>query len=824
MMLPTSSEVPHGEGEGGEEIEQKEIGEDVAAIQNSEVLPHPEAGGVEVEEEMEEIIEVDGEEIIFADEDEYVEYDAIVSLSNERNLLFDMYQPQITEQGTFLCKICLRTGKNTEYPDRNTFVAHRYKCHGSFNNNVICPITDCREVYASLYTLRRHLSQNHELPIEVHLQTFTNIGEFEKFRHLVELASGCRYMMHTKQPKYRRQVMHCAKSEHKLVLQTQKPVPSRHRLPRERMLKEGSACPSVISYRVNASNGEVHAFMQLYHVGHAPDSDVENSNADTARPMDIIFPLKPSFLADHPMQYVQIDVHEMPTAVYGSKIYEYFLIVTCLKSKFIWAKPLFDCTRTHIGMILNSIFNEYGIPEGFSTTFHPTYIRDAMKSLESVYAIEIREVWNEPIPYIHLERWALDVAEHDMQTRNRWVEQLQFVVMEYNQRSIREQPETPFERMFNRKAPNLYHNGQREDHLAQKLRGYHIELRREIEGMEEDLGVTFAPGQKVFLRKGITKPRRGNNTQFYFGYISDYDPHNQYYPYKVHYSSTDSPWPSERNLYAWVSVFDLLPTIHGISEMSANEKRESIASYLCSCPGIASNKLFDMSAVGKPARKASHCLLFRNLLCTNMMSKYCCKHVASEPCKFHSMYPENEESYTKMDQVLQNYLQTKELEKHTNKMQDAEPIRRMVQEEIDRMHMDGEDFDILDEDDYGPPVLERGDSGEVEQPEEVVEEVAEDVPEDAPEIEAAGTSEHVDIEGVEEPDEAQEDVGFQYEDVKPEAEEDDEPGTSSKRGRTSDATKSPEPRKRQKTSESSERRASGRRSVRPKNLEDYVVE
>ncbi|KAF1762732.1 hypothetical protein GCK72_010994 [Caenorhabditis remanei] len=812
---PNSAQIPNPEEDQAEELEEIIV-----------------VSGEEMQANGEEMQVVDQEEIIFAEDGEYIEYDAIVSVSSERNLLYDMYQPQATVNGTFVCKICLRTGKNTEYPDRASFVAHRYKCHGSFNNNVICPIADCREVYASLYTLRRHLSQQHELPIEIHLQTFTNIGEFEKFRHLIELASGCRYMMHTKQPKYRRQVMHCSKSEHKLVLQTQK-----HRLPRERMLKEGSACPSVISYRVNASNGEVHAFMQLYHVGHAPDSDAEHSNADAARPMDVVFPLKPSFWADRPMQFVQIDVHEMPPAVYGSKVYESILIVMCLKSKFMWAKPLYECTRTAIGRLLNTIFNEYGVPEGFSTTFHPTYIRDTMKSLESVYAIDIREVWNEPPAYSLLERWVLELAEMDLLTRNRWVEQLQFVVMEYNQRPIPERLETPFERMFRRKAPNLYHNGQQQDMMTAKFRRYHEELRREDEGMEENLSATFEPGQKVFLRKGITKPRRGNNTQFYFGIIGEHDPSNQYYPYKVHYSSTDSPWPTERNMFAWVSVFDLLPTIHGISEMTNMEKEESIASYMCSCPGIESNKNFDMSAVGKPARAASHCLLFRNLLCSNHMSRYCCKTLATGPCRYHSLYPENDESYAKMDAVLTAFLaQSKDIEKRELRrdktMEDPGPIRRLVQAEIDRMRLNGEDFDVIDEEEFAPPEMEE--HHQMRSHEDV-----------------QGSTEQIDIEGIEEEEilepttslehrEAS-DVAFEYEDPK----EDGQPGPSEsqsplKRNRE----KSPEEsQKRKKVSDDSEeflpsesssipsittspssRRASARRTIRPKNLEDYIVE
>ncbi|EGT47893.1 hypothetical protein CAEBREN_17511 [Caenorhabditis brenneri] len=810
----------------------------VTGIQNMEEHPDElEEIVVVSDDQMQDLAQeliVDGEEIIFADEEEEfdVQYDTVVSLSNEKNLLFSMYQPEPTENGTFVCKICLRTGKNTEYPDRPSFVAHRYKCHGSFNNNVICPVQDCRQVYASLYSLRRHLGQEHDLPIEIHLQTFTNIGEFEKFRHLIELASGCRYMMHTKQPKYRRQVMHCAKSEHKLVLQTQK-----HRLPREKMQKEGAACPSVISYRVNAANGEVNAFMQLFHVGHAPDSDAVHSNADTARPMDVVFPLKPACWAAHAMQYVQIDVHEMPPAVYGTKIYESILIVTCLKTKFMWARPLHECTRTAIGRILNSIFNEYGVPEGFSTVYHPTYIRDTMKSLESVYSVEIREVWNEPPPYVHLERWILELSETELRTRNRWVEQLQFVIMEYNQKHIPEREETPFERMFNRKAPNLYHNGNQHDMIAAKCGRYHSELRREDEGMDESLQTVFVPGQKVFLRKGITKPRRGNNTQFYFGIIGEHDTTNQFYPFKVHYSSNDSPWPTERNMYAWVSVFDLLPTIHGISEMTDHEKQASIASYLCCCSGVESNKNFDMSAVGKPAREASQCLLFRNLLCSNNMSRYCCKTMSTEPCRFHAMYPEHDESYAKMDSVLSMFLkENKDIENRVQKeLEDPEPMRRMMDDEINRRQHEGEEEIDRDDDELLPPRLERIEALHGE-PLETHQEI--------PNTQTTPTetvSDHIDVETIddevlqprapiEEKDVVQPE--FEYCESNP-----DEPSTSTpskrmkrkrspaeveKRSKRSSITEELSPPSTTSVPSSAVRRASARKTIRPKILDDYV--
>ncbi|CAI2349056.1 unnamed protein product [Caenorhabditis sp. 36 PRJEB53466] len=818
-MLPTTSQQPQ-EPQEHEEIAQpqpenrNEAGtseEPVEIIATEEIVG--EEGQIFQEHlQSDQIAVVDGEEIIFAEED-YV-YDTVVSVSNERNYLFDMYQPHESEHGTFLCKICMRTGKQTEYPDRQTFVAHRYKCHGSFNNNVICPIPECREVYASLYTLRRHLSQQHDLPLEIHQQSFANIGEFEKFRHLVEVTSGCRYMMHTKQPKYRRQVMHCAKSEHKLVLQTQK-----HRLPRERMAKEGSACPSVISYRVNPYNGEVNTFMQLLHVGHAPDhaADVAG-NANSARPLDIVFPQKPPCFAANPMQYVQIDVHEMPTAVYGNKMYECILVVTCLKSRFMWARPMLECTRTAIGRILNSIFNEFGVPEGFSTTYSPTYIRDTMKALESVYAVEIREIWSEPPPYASLEHWAIEMAEQELGTRNRWVEQMQFVVMEYNQKSIPERPETPFQRMFNRRPPNLYSNGDANvpDALASKVRRHHLELRREDGHVTSMLNTCFNPGDKVFLRKGITKPRRGNNTQFYFGVVGERDLSNQYYPYKVHFSSTDSPWPTDRNMFVWVSVFDLLPTTHEVREMALEDRQETIANLLCTCSG-ETTKDFDLSAFGELARKTSKCVLYRNLHCTNQMSRLCCKVEANQRCRFHELYPENDESYTKMEAAMMSFKhQNKRIIEKVSKEMENHATRGLQGEDISFGDEEDEDVDI--EDDH-PPILEPQAIQQIMRPAIDEEEQLEPSEPLAP---AVKTPEPIECEEVDEQLLETQPI-FRYED--PEEHPSKQQSSPRKSRKKKEEGDEAEPKRRKMTSEepsASDRRTSGRRTIRPKNLDDYV--
>ncbi|VDL78323.1 unnamed protein product [Nippostrongylus brasiliensis] len=111
--------------------------------------------------------------------------------------LLQLYQPLETESGSLLCKICLELGETVEFESRAAYTHHRYKVHGSYNID-------------------------HKLPLEMHFRTFSNILEFERFRHLIEVLSNCRFMMHTKQPHNRRQIMHCSRSEHKIILQSKK--------------------------------------------------------------------------------------------------------------------------------------------------------------------------------------------------------------------------------------------------------------------------------------------------------------------------------------------------------------------------------------------------------------------------------------------------------------------------------------------------------------------------------------------------------------------------------------------------------------------------
>ncbi|CAB3402971.1 unnamed protein product [Caenorhabditis bovis] len=600
-----------------------------------------------------EIGSVDGEEVVFGQCEQYIEYDSAISLSQERNLLFELYQPEETESGTFLCKICMRTGSEVEFNDRSSFSAHRYKCHGSFNNNIMCPVSNCREVFASLAVMRKHLINQHHLPLEVHQQTFSNIGEFEKFRHLVEASSGCRFMMHTKQPKLKRQVMHCSKSEHKLVIQSNK-----HKLPRVRMEKEGACCPAHISFRIDAKSGEVHCFSQLYHIGHAP-SDPENltSTEIDMRPIEVHFPERPNFYGDRPIQFLQIDVFDMHSAIYGAAVYEHVLLISDLKTGFVWARALTECSRAIITRVLTAIFAEYGIPEGFSTTYAPTLVRDSMKAIENVFNNEIREIWNEPFSYEDFQHWLLDKADEELGSTNRWVEVLQFVVMEHNQKA---EPGTrsSFERMFKRKPPKLYEidNGDKNEKSKED-----DEKAKENEPNSEDEEPTSIPaqysaGERVFLKRNIQKPGRGNTLPFLYGYIADVDQNFPHFPYKVHYSRNESPWPSEVNIYAWVSPYDVIPTTHKLLELSENdaERRKHYEKLICVCSGESRMK-WNMESMGNMEKCPFPCPLYRNELCTNRMSRACCKAEGTLRCHYHEIYPEQEDSYTKLELALVTY-------------------------------------------------------------------------------------------------------------------------------------------------------------------------
>ncbi|KIH57337.1 hypothetical protein ANCDUO_12473, partial [Ancylostoma duodenale] len=121
-------------------------------------------------EAVEEVGELeDGREYLY-------EYDSMVHTQHDQNVIYQLYQPLETANGMFVCRICLELGETVEFDNKASYTHHRYKVHGSYN----------------------------------------------RFRHLVESICQCRFMMHTKQPHNRRQIMHCSRSEHKQILQSRR--------------------------------------------------------------------------------------------------------------------------------------------------------------------------------------------------------------------------------------------------------------------------------------------------------------------------------------------------------------------------------------------------------------------------------------------------------------------------------------------------------------------------------------------------------------------------------------------------------------------------
>lgn len=588
------------------------------------------------------IVEDNVEEVVVTEYD----YQYESPLNAQDRLFFDyFYQPEETANGSFACRICKRAGKDVEFADRAMFVAHRYRNHGTFNNTMLCPMNDCRESFASICPLRVHLKTAHDEPLEVHHKVFANAGEFEKWRHLVEASSNSRFIMVAKQPKNVRQMIHCDRSEHRMVMQTKS-----QRVPRVRMAKPGACCPAQISFQIEP-NGEVNCYYQLHHVGHADDVADTLPN-DVYKPLASYFPTKPMFYGETAMQYVQIDVHEMSPTVYGATIYDHILFVSDSKTEFMWAKALIHQDKTIIFRLLVDIFTQFGVPEGFSCTHSPALVREAMRLVKSVFQLDIREIWCDPTYYYDLEEWALVTATSDLGSSTRWVETLQFLIMEMNQKRKKGE-KTPFEKMFKRKPPNLYEEDDEE--------GREVFVDESIHYPP----IIYSPGERVYLRQQVRKVGRNESQPFVYGLIAEVDKSTPLYPYKVHYSKTDDPWPCESNVHVWASTFDVLPTTHSVREFSLDdtqsesqkakedvdemlksrkiERREILSKMYCSCSGQKSQPIENGDI--------SKCYLFRNSLCSNQMARVCCMNEGCNNCPYHSHYP-LEDSYKKIEQSI----------------------------------------------------------------------------------------------------------------------------------------------------------------------------
>uniref|UniRef100_A0A1I7WFR1 SET domain-containing protein n=1 Tax=Heterorhabditis bacteriophora TaxID=37862 RepID=A0A1I7WFR1_HETBA len=170
------------------------------------------------------------------------------------------------------------------------------------------------------------------------------------------------------------------------------------------MAKEGACCPAQISFRIDPKTGQVETFYQLVHYGHAKELDhamggVEDRNMNSeggdftpSRPIGIVFPEKPIFIGDRPMQYVQIDLIEAES-------------------------------------------------EGFSCGHSITLIRDVISALNGIFRVTIKEIFNETPDYDSFRQRLYEQSVFELHSRHRWAEMLQFTIMSMNQSGSK----SPFE-------------------------------------------------------------------------------------------------------------------------------------------------------------------------------------------------------------------------------------------------------------------------------------------------------------------------------------------------------------------------------------------
>ncbi|RCN40908.1 zinc finger, C2H2 type [Ancylostoma caninum] len=617
------------------------------------------------------------------------EYDSMVHTQHDQNIIYQLYQPLETANGMFVCRICLELGETVEFDNKASYTHHRYKVHGSYNNNHVCPVLHCREIYASMTILRKHLIVDHKMPIEMHHRVFPTIGEFERFRHLVESICQCRFMMHTKQPHNRRQIMHCSRSEHKQILQSR-----RHRLPQVRMMKEGAWCPAQISFKIDPNTGRVDAFYQLFHYGHAKEyRDEEMDNSDLilpSGPMDIVFPELPHRPADRPMQYVQIDLIPADSCVYVNTVYSHVLIMTDVKTRYMFAKPIPEVgMRQLLIRILTDIFLQFGVSEGFSCSHSVTLIRDVMNTIAGIFRVTLKEIIYDrcissclSYDYEAFLRTLYEQAAFELQSKHRWVEMVQFTTMVLNQLGRK----SPFERMFNRKPYNLPDQkvapwlvgeelslGDDEAHIDVEFDEQVEQQDENAESNEDQLRTAphqFQNGEKVYLRNFDIVPGRGNTLPYLYGYIGAIDFENSpHFPYRVHFSKSKDPWPNESSVSAWVNPYDILPITHELLLIPDEERVRASTSLLCSCGG---------GQFGTP------CPLFRSYLCANGMAKACCLN-SGKTCEYHEECADGDDTYYRMESLSKSFTENQPRSRTRRRIPHLTPANAPLLGEQDEM-------------------------------------------------------------------------------------------------------------------------------------------
>ncbi|KJH51785.1 hypothetical protein DICVIV_01976, partial [Dictyocaulus viviparus] len=134
---------------------------------------------------------------------------------------------------------------------------------------------------------------------------------------------------------------------------------------------------------------------------------------------------------------------------------------------------------------------------------------------------------------------------------------------------------------------------------------------------------------------------RGNTLPYLYGYISETDWKNSpHFPYRVHFSKSKHPWPSEESEYIWASSYDVLPTTHDLLLISEEERIRVASTLLCSCGG---------GEYGIP------CSLFRSYLCRNGMAKACCLN-SGKPCSYHEECANGDDTYNRMESLAKAYI------------------------------------------------------------------------------------------------------------------------------------------------------------------------
>ncbi|KAI1728901.1 zinc finger, C2H2 type [Ditylenchus destructor] len=232
------------------------------------------------------------------------------------------------------------------------------------------------------------------------------------------------------------------------------------------MLKSKGCCPAHVNYSIN-QDGTVEVIFQMFHHGHNPKAavDIENikpwslAKANRENRYKLSFPSKPLVTGCRPMQYIQVDIIDMPETKYrmGSK-YSNALIVTDMYSKFMFGRSLIDGDENDqervVCRLVTEMFYAFGLPEGYSSIFGKEVVDRCFCQISENFRIEIQCVTTSTPCYAALRRNIELRAEADFKDRLRWPESLPATILTHNQtpHAVFQFRVSPFEVMFGRKA------------------------------------------------------------------------------------------------------------------------------------------------------------------------------------------------------------------------------------------------------------------------------------------------------------------------------------------------------------------------------------